>query len=76
MLINNMIGNRLKELRLERGYSQTDVAKGIDKTKSAISSYENGGTSFSVEVLIDYCNFYGISLSDFLKELKLSKNDL
>ena len=42
-MINNMnIGKKLKELRLSRGWKQTDVADKVGLSRPAISNIESG----------------------------------
>lgn len=43
--IKEYFGRRLKDLRVEHGYTQKDVADIIGATKSTISRYENGKSS-------------------------------
>ncbi|MCX8721420.1 MULTISPECIES: helix-turn-helix domain-containing protein [unclassified Lactobacillus] len=40
-LNNNSFGNRIKELRIKNGFSQSDLAKATGLTRQAISNYEN-----------------------------------
>ena len=42
-----MIGKRLKELRMKRGFSQQELGTAIGVTKVSICGYENG-TSFQL----------------------------
>jgi len=35
-------GERIKKLRIEKGITQSDMAKALNTTKQAISKYENG----------------------------------
>ena len=45
------IGNRLKTLREQRGYTQEHLAKLIGVSKSTLSRYEKGKTSPKMDVL-------------------------
>lgn len=64
-----MYGQRLKELRLERGLSQTDLAKQLNISQRAVSHYENEEHDLSTEMVITICKFFGVS-SDYLLGLK------
>ena len=64
-----MYGQRLKELRLERGLSQTDLAKQLNISQRTVSHYENEEHDLSTEMVITICKFFGVS-SDYLLGLK------
>ena len=57
--------NRVRELRLAKSLSQEQLAEKIGLTKQAISQYERGERSPSMEVLEALCDFFNVS-SDFL----------
>lgn len=59
------MGAKLKMLRQEIGLSQTQVAKRIGVTVSAVSSYEAGLRYPSYKVLIKLAALYHVS-TDFL----------
>ena len=58
-------GNILKELRLQSGMTQKDLATKIGVTKSVISYYELSERSPSPEVLIKLANIFHVS-TDYL----------
>lgn len=58
-------GNILKELRLQAGLTQKDLAAKIGVTKSVISYYELSERSPSPEVLIKLANIFHVS-TDYL----------
>lgn len=58
-------GNILKELRLQAGMTQKDLAAKIGVTKSVISYYELRDRSPSPEVLIKLANIFHVSV-DYL----------
>lgn len=47
-----MIGKRLKELRIRRGFSQVELGTAIGVTKVSICSYENGTRIPTIDNLI------------------------
>lgn len=49
---------RLKELRAERGMKQSDVAKLLNLSPSAISNYEQGIREMDAEAICKLCNFF------------------
>lgn len=62
---------RLKELRLEHGYSQAEVSKALGLTRNAFTNYELGIREPSLTTLIAICKLFNVS-SDYL--LGLSDN--
>lgn len=59
------LGSRLKEIRLRRGLTQKTLAKRINKSISAISSYESNAQMPPLDVLISMALVYSVSL-DYL----------
>ncbi len=61
--------NRLKELRLEKGLSQEDLAKSIKSlSRQAISSWEKGERDIKLSYAIMLAKFFDVSL-DYLAGL-------
>ncbi len=58
-------GDRLKNLRIEKNLTQTELGNMIGVKKSTISCYENGVRVPSLEHLIDIIHIFGIS-ADYL----------
>lgn len=56
---------KLKSLRKSKKLSQADLAKKVGKTTWAISSYEQGKSYPSIDVLINLCSIFDVS-SDYL----------
>lgn len=63
------IGNRIKELRIKRGYTQQILATKINKSKATISSYEKDIQLPPLEVAIDIACALNVSL-DYLVGLE------
>lgn len=59
------LGERLKELRAQRGFSQQELADRTDQTKQAISQYERGVRKPDIEVLSALCDIFNVSM-DYL----------
>jgi len=59
------MGNKMKTLRVERNFTQKQVADRVGVAVSAISSYESGMRYPSYEVLIRYARMFHVS-SDYL----------
>lgn len=59
------IGNRIKELRIKRGYTQQSLGLRINKSKATVSSYEKDIQLPPLEVAIDIASVLNVSL-DYL----------
>ncbi|HJJ19209.1 MAG TPA: helix-turn-helix domain-containing protein [Clostridiaceae bacterium] len=60
-----IIVNRLKELRLERGLLQSDIAKIINKSERTVGFYETGERDMGTETLAILSDFLNVSI-DYL----------
>ena len=58
-------GERLRQLRIEKGLSQPQLAERISVTKSVISAYENEIRMPSYDILIKLATLFSVS-TDFL----------
>ncbi len=56
---------RLKELRMEKGISQIEIAKLVNMSKMAISHWERGHSEPSIEQLKILATFFDVSV-DYL----------
>ena len=56
---------RLKELRLEKGVSQLEIANMLNMSKMAISHWEKGHSEPSIEQLIMLARYFNVSV-DYL----------
>lgn len=63
--------NRLKQLRLERGLLQSDIAKVIKKSERIVGFYETGERDMNTETLSILSDFFNVSI-DYL----LGKTDI
>lgn len=63
--------NRLKELRIEKGLLQSDIAKIINKSERTVGFYETGERDMNTETLAILADFFKCSI-DFL----LGKSDI
>jgi len=65
-------GKRLQELRKQKGYSQSFVAKRVNVSKQSVCGYENNVQTPGVETLVDLALLYNVS-TDFLLGLDKRK---
>ena len=58
--------NRLKQLRIENNMRQSDVAKFLGRTESAVGQYEREKRDPTSETWCSLANFFGVSLDYIL----------
>lgn len=56
------VGNRLREIRKEKGFQQEKV---MFNTRIKVGRYERAEVNISLTTLSVLCTYYGISLKDF-----------
>ena len=64
-----MYGERLKELRKERGLTQSEFAKRINTTQKNVTKYELEMLDLSTETIILICKTFNVS-ADYLLGLE------
>lgn len=62
---NSIFGNRVKKLRIDKGYSMQDLANKINVTKSSVNMWENGGSIPKDNILIELSKLFNVSI-DYL----------
>ncbi len=62
------IGEQIKNLRKERGWSQADLATKINGDAGHISRYENGKITPSVEAIVKFAELFDVSVDYLLVE--------
>lgn len=58
----------IRELRKNRNMTQSDLAQLVDTTQAAISRYENGENSLSLETAARIATALGCKIEDLIKE--------
>ena len=59
---------RLRELREDRDFTQSDIAQVLNCKQNTYQQYESGKRQIPLEALIKLCGFYGVS-ADYILEL-------
>ena len=57
--------NRIRELRLNRGWRQSDLAAMLNSSQQAIGNYETGVRGLDVETICRLCEIFGVT-ADYL----------
>lgn len=72
-------GEKLRTLRLERGWSQKALAEKLGVVSASVSAYEQAKKYPSIEVLIKVCKVFDVS-ADYLlglsDDMQLMKSNL
>lgn len=58
----------IREIRKRRNMTQSDLAQLVDTTQAAISRYENGENSLTLETAARIANALGCKVDDLIKE--------
>ncbi len=61
-----MLGERIRKLRKERGYSQQQLAIKLNLSQGAVSQWENGQTTPQSEQLSALADIFGITTDELL----------
>ncbi len=62
----------LRQVRLEAGLRQVDLAKRLDQPQSLVSKYESGERRLDLLELREICEAVGISLEEFVHRFEES----
>ena len=60
----------LRQIRLEAGLRQIDLAKHLDQPQSFVSKFESGERRLDLPELRQVCKAVGISLKDFISRFE------
>lgn len=65
--LKKRIGQRIVELRTQKGWSQSDLARACGKDRQAIEKLENGKVNPTLYSLLEISKALDISLSQLVK---------
>lgn len=65
--LRKTIQKNLKKYRKEKGFTQSDVAKKLNSTKTTIASWEQGKSLPSIETAYKLMMLYGLKIDDLFK---------
>lgn len=74
-VVMSMFANRLISLRKEKGLSQEDIGKLINKKRSTVSGYETEGKEPDIETLCFLADYFGVS-ADYLMGRSSKRNNV
>ena len=64
-------GEKLQELRKEKGLTQEELAKSLYVSRTAISKWESGRGYPNIDSLKEIANFFGVTIDDLLSSKQL-----
>ncbi len=64
-----MFGQRIQEIRQEKGFTQTQFAELLSTTQSTVGKYEREELQPSVETIVKICKLFEVS-ADYLLGLE------
>lgn len=56
-----MIGEKIRDLRKDNDYSQSDIANYLKTSQTVYSRYERNERDLPIYYLIELCKLYGVS---------------
>ena len=68
MASKNIIGQRIKTMRLSRGMTQADLAKALDQSQASIMMYETGKREPDFETLEALADVFNVPLVSFVDD--------
>jgi Zn-dependent peptidase ImmA (M78 family)/DNA-binding XRE family transcriptional regulator len=69
-MVDKIIGNNLKRLRITKGLKQEDVARKLNITTAIYRNLESGKTQPKSEILNKAVDFFGVGLDNIITETK------
>lgn len=69
-VIRMSLSQRLKNLRIEHGFTQELVAEALGVSRQAVSKWENGSSEPSTSNLFALAKLYGISVTELLDHIE------
>ena len=65
--LKKKIGKRIVELRTQKGWSQSDLARASDKDRQSIEKLENGKVNPTLYTLFEISKVLKVSLSELVR---------
>ena len=65
---DNIFGKKLKELRIEKGFSQQKLGEILGFCNQTISFWESGSREPDLDTLLQIAHYFEVSLEDLLED--------
>lgn len=72
---HNLIGNKIRELRMSRNLTQAELGKLVGVSMQAVSKWERGGTP-DIEVLLSVAELFGVTMDELFGRTIENSNKL
>jgi transcriptional regulator with XRE-family HTH domain len=69
------VGEKIKELRIEKALSQSDLAKQINVSQKAIDFWERSINEPKISYIMALIEFFGISYDEFFADIDKQNNN-
>lgn len=66
-----MLNDLIKEIRMDNGLTQEDLAIKFNMSRTAISKYETGEREPNIDFLIKFSNYFNVSIDYLLGKTKI-----
>lgn len=66
-----MLNDLIKEIRMDNGLTQEDLAIKFNMSRTAISKYETGEREPNIEFLLKFSNYFNVSVDYLLGKTKI-----
>lgn len=70
------IGQRIKRIRKQKGYSQADIGKKVGIIQRLVSDYERGRLRISVDLLIRFASALEVDTSELVTDNHKTKKEI
>lgn len=70
------LGQRLKQVRVEKGFSQADVADFLNISRQSISRWETDKSYPDIDNLVELSKYYEVSIDELLTETKVLQQEI
>ena len=71
-----LIGQRIKEIRMRAGLSQSKAAEAIGVAQSHMSNIETGNSKLSLPTIVSLANALSVSVDEFLCDSVIHSKDI
>lgn len=72
----NNVPDRIRQIRKDHRHTREYLAQKLEVSVGTIKNYENNQTIPTLEFIVDFCDFYNISIYDVLYGYECKNHDL
>ena len=64
--MDSLLSENIKNLRIQNGFNQVELAKRLNVSKQCVSNWENDNVLPSITMLVQIADFFGVSVDQLL----------